>query len=154
MNHLVAFLSARLDEDERAARRAASLCGCHPDAPSWVFDDEATDGRILVEGDPHPHEKRKLGRRWNGTYHGLFVAEHITRHDPARALREVEANRRIIQLHRGVPYRQYDPPHLICLECSSRDDDHYHVTDAPCETLRLLALPYSDHEDYRAEWRP
>jgi hypothetical protein len=24
----------------------------------------------------------------------------------------------------------------------------------PCDTLKLLALPYADHPDYRDEWRP
>jgi hypothetical protein len=24
----------------------------------------------------------------------------------------------------------------------------------PCQTLRLLALPYADHPDYRPEWKP
>jgi hypothetical protein len=24
----------------------------------------------------------------------------------------------------------------------------------PCETVRVLALPYSDHPDYHEEWRP
>ncbi|MEU5023581.1 DUF6221 family protein [Streptomyces milbemycinicus] len=26
--------------------------------------------------------------------------------------------------------------------------------DAPITALRLLALPYADHPDYRDEWRP
>lgn len=154
VNDLITFLRERLDEDGYAATRAASLCGCHSDAPSWDFGDDATDGRVVVVDDPHPGVKRKLSRRWSSTYDGLFMAQHIVRHDPARVLREVERDRKLIELHRAVPYRSYDPPHLICLECSSRDDDHYHVTDAPCDTLRLLALPYASHREYRKEWKP
>jgi len=60
-------------------------------------------------------------------------ATHIARHDPARVLAEVDAKRRILERH------------------SSCDDTSF---GEPCEDLRLLALPYSDHPDYRQEWRP
>lgn len=57
-------------------------------------------------------------------------AMHIARHDPARVLREVEAKRLIVA---GIDPE--DPPDLVAV-------------------LRLLALPYVDHPDYRDEWRP
>lgn len=139
MDDLITFLRARLDEDEQAARKAASLCGCHQDAPSWRFGDEATDGRILVADDPHPHVKRKLGRRWNGSYDGLFMAEHIARHDPARVLRDVDAKRQIIA------------------ECipSRVGGSELELSDALGEVvLAFLALTYAGHPDYREEWRP
>jgi hypothetical protein len=44
---------------------------------------------------------------------------------PARVLAECEAKRRIVEQVNGMEY-----------------------------VLRLLALPYADHEDYRPEWRP
>jgi hypothetical protein len=144
------FLRARLDEDERLADRAASLCGCHPSAPSWTFKDGdgPTDGRILIADDPHPNIKRKLSRRWNNTYEGLFAAEHIARHDPARVLAEVEVKRRIIDLHGGDGH-----------ECIEHTDEQGDLLDAftpehPCPTLRLLARPYASHPDYRDEWCP
>jgi hypothetical protein len=52
---------------------------------------------------------------------------------PARIHAECEAKRRIVGLH-------------PCDNCGAAFD--------PCETLRLLALPYADHPDYREEWRP
>jgi len=55
-------------------------------------------------------------------------ADHIARWDPARVLAECEAKRRLIALG----------------EKDSYWDD----------VLRLLALPYADHPDYRDEWRP
>jgi len=65
------------------------------------------------------------------------------RHDPARVLAECEAKRRIVGLHERRP----DWPD--CQECGDRD----YQKPWPCSTLRLLALPYSDHPDYRPEWR-
>jgi hypothetical protein len=133
VDDLIAFLRARLDEDEQAARKAASLCGCHPDAPSWLFGDDATDGRILVADDPHPQVKRRLRRRWNGSYDGLFMAEHIVRHDPAHVLRKVEAGRKLIELCEEG-WAEAGVGHL--------------------DAVRLAVYEWADHKDYQEKWRP
>jgi hypothetical protein len=68
---------------------------------------------------------------------------------PARVLREVEAKRRIIELHPLVTYTDEEPGYRQILNdhtCPGRQ--------APCTTLRLLALPYADRPGYRQEWRP
>ncbi|MFC9821392.1 DUF6221 family protein [Streptomyces erythrochromogenes] len=137
---LVQFLRARLDEDEQTARAAAALCGCHPEAPSWEFHDGdgEDDGRIHVVGDPHPVQlgkRRRLARRWNRSYDGLFAAKHIARHDPSRVLAEVDAKRQAIDA------------------CETFLHDSEDGTD-PCAATVLcaLALPYADHPDYRQEW--
>jgi len=70
-------------------------------------------------------------------------AEHIARHDPARILREVEVKRRIMEKHGASDRMEYS--YFLCTGCS---DGH------PCDTLRLLALPYDDHPECREEWRP
>jgi hypothetical protein len=85
-----------LDQAEKLAKRAASLCGCHPPAPEWAFDPGDEEGRILVVDDPHPEARRKLSRRWNGTYEGLFMAEHIARWDPSTVLRLIERDRALL----------------------------------------------------------
>jgi hypothetical protein len=85
-------------------------------------------------------------------------ARHIARHDPARVLREVAAKRRILAGHgpgstiddsngkwRDDP-ANWDAPVTLCT-------GHEWVA-WPCETVRLLAAIWSDHPDYRAEWRP
>ena len=165
MNDLPAFLHDRYNEDEEAARKAAEVCGCHTPAPAWDFADEETDGRIVVVDDPHPQLKRKLGRRWNGSYEGLFTAEHIARHDPARVLREVDAKRHLLQMHSLIhrdllwlengneetaelPVCGLCVPKHLCYQ--DRDD----VPEGPCTTLRLLAYAYTDHPDYRPHWDP
>lgn len=133
MDDLVQFLRARLNEDEEAARRAAALCGCHPAAPSWEFrdGDDEEDGRIHVVGDPHPvllGKRRRLARRWNRSYDGLFAAQHIVRHDPARVLAEVDAKRRTL---------------VRCEEAlTSGSPMLVHFAQ---ETLREMALPYAAH---------
>ena len=104
---LVEFLRARSDEDEVDARRCgADECGV------WTTDGSVLD---LCQMDLAVHPA---------------YAAHMARRDPARALVEVEAKRRITERHAS---------------CGG---------PSPCEDLRLLALPYAGHADYRDEWRP
>ena len=67
--------------------------------------------------------------------HWAIASIYIARHDPARVLREVEAKRRIVatavlMLDGGVSYESWE------------------------SVLQDLALPYSEHPDYRQEWKP
>lgn len=74
---LVDFLRARLDEDERAARRAGDS-----------FRQIGETGVIVAtEGD---RAEECASANWAG------AAEHIVRHDPARVLAEVESKRRLL----------------------------------------------------------
>jgi hypothetical protein len=109
VNDLVEFLKDRLDEDEHFARRTHS--------GEWTFD---TLGQLLVNQGQTISKIANLGVDNFGW--------HIARHDPARVLREVEAKRLLLQLHR---------------EC-----------DAQCYILKVLALPYADHPSYNEAWRP
>jgi hypothetical protein len=67
------------------------------------------------------------------------AALHMARHDPDRVLRRVAADRQIVD------------------DCMASIND---AGTGPGEyglalsTLRSLALPYADHEDYRQGWRP
>jgi hypothetical protein len=78
MDELIAFLKARLDEDEAMAR---DLLRAHPgpwriDLPSDVRD---STGKVVVADEYH----------WD-------PMPHIARYDPAWALRDVAAKRAII----------------------------------------------------------
>lgn len=65
------------------------------------------------------------------------TADFIATHSPDRVLAECEAKRRIV----ADPEPQY------------RADYHgWHITKQ--SMLRYLAAVYSDHADYRPEWRP
>ncbi|MCI3240266.1 DUF6221 family protein [Streptomyces spinosisporus] len=126
MDDLVQWLRAQLDEDERIARAAGGTWWAPPDLPGEVYD----SGGVNIDA--------KL----------KSFAAHIAEHDPARVLREIDAKRRMLELHHSIelPTEALD----ACAECE--------VTGAypeyPCRTLRLLALPYSDRPGYREEWRP
>lgn len=86
-----------------------------------------------------------------------MVAEpHIwpTTFRPERVLREVEADRKLIDLYgRSKSYRDrvFARP-----EPRSVSDEMRAVTQmlAVEQVLRLRAAVYSDHPDYRQEWKP
>lgn len=130
MDDIVAFLAARLDEDEVTAKLAAREGG-----PEW----RGTDSGIYV-GDV----SRYPGPIVTGTYDYLedWYFDHIARHDPARVTREVEAKRRIVEFWSLAFQRGSDFPHV----------DFDKVRSAGRWTLRTLAAVYGDHPEYRQEW--
>lgn len=160
MGSLVEFLRARLDEDERAARLIAEF---YP--PPWEVSDRGWMARVVAD-DPFWEVIRLEG--WPGQPDGpgapdlAEIIAHIARHDPARVLAEVEAKRRIIAEHYAALLDGSNPIQA-CRQCSDRrpDSDPLSHSDrwlrlepAPCLTVRLLALQYAGHADYRKEWRP
>jgi hypothetical protein len=89
------------------------------------------------------------------------VTRHAARHDPARVLREVEAKRRILDLHPITTDVITDPAIYVKTErqpFGCRTDHEFYDGETAgfgyCETLKLLALPYADHEEFNEEWRP
>jgi hypothetical protein len=119
MDDLLAFLRARLDEDERLAQRAEPVFDAH----SWKLDE--------VQHDYYDE-----------------LAPHIARQSPARTLREVEAMRRIIESYVTA---QAKADRLVG-EDDTVEAGRAWRSGALLEVLRVLALPYADHEDYRKEW--
>jgi hypothetical protein len=123
---LVGFLEARLAEDETAARAVPEQQRewvTEPifDVPKPQFS--ACDGHVLIYGED------------------LSVhAVHSARHDPARALREVEAKRAILA------------DHIACEEWNEEARQSRDGEREICVTLRALAAVFSDHPDYREEW--
>lgn len=74
---------------------------------------------------------------------------------PQRIAREVEAKRRLIELHERVQLDQNFCELEACCElCSNWDQEglKQFYEPWPCDSLRLLALPYADHPDFQAEW--
>ena len=63
-----------------------------------------------------------------------------------RALAEVEAKRRILDLHWPDTSRYIKPQCHECSSCGCCSVDH------PCDTIRLLAQPYAGQPGWREEW--
>lgn len=89
-----------------------------------------------------------------------FLLERITE-GAGQVWAEREAKRRIIERH-AIKERLPPGAPPICSECGGSDWKPESpgvefpfpwVMPWPCPTLRLLALPYDDHPDYREEWR-
>ncbi|AMM12338.1 DUF6221 family protein [Streptomyces albidoflavus] len=80
---LIAFLRARLDEDEAVARAAT--------AGPWVESGVGDHGWGVSFSAPGS------GVEADDSSQGRADAAHIARHDPARVLAEVEAKRQIVE---------------------------------------------------------
>ena len=148
VSDLIVFLLAQLALDEA---RAAS----GPGAKYGAWDTEPyRDGT----GENADLRARHLGNL-TGPAPGSIdapAAEHAARHDPARVLREVAAKRAILAEH-GPANGGRDPDR--CRVCTAIAPTGMGHTDArrfraPCPTLLFLAAVYSDHPDYRQEWKP
>jgi hypothetical protein len=160
-DELVTFLRARLDEDVATAQAAHPGGWCAHTVEStrvdgrtfpevtWVSDSVEADGWNEPEG------AYRVVEYFAEVPTGAVTradAEHIARWDPARVLAEVQAKRRIIDLHKprgvegGPPYR------WTCTLCDHAPVPWDSYMEWPCLTMRLLAAPYASHPDYRAEW--
>ena len=120
MTDIVAFLNARLDEDEAAAKEAWGV--------EW-------DWRYVA--------------RPFGEHPSIAHTVHIARHDPARVLRDVEADRVLLALHDELwrLYRAFE-------EAGEPGPISLGRAQALSRVLRIRAARFSDHPDYRAEWKP
>ncbi|WP_228988604.1 DUF6221 family protein [Streptomyces sp. DH8] len=138
------FLRDRIAEDEQTARAAtwdewdsAHWTARPPQAAyeRYTVADHLDDGVVVVTPE-------------NADADG--VGQHIARHDPARALREVEAKRRLVDEFAAtgsVP----DTPER---RASPHWKGDFGYLQGLARAVHLLALPYSDHPDYLDAWRP
>lgn len=124
---LVEFLSARIAEDEAAARAASQ--------PAF-----AGDGSIARWRDEPHYPDRMDGHStvWNGVGQAVvsnasdFQGAHIARQDPARVLAGCESKREIIAL--------------------AEFSDEEGAAPVYVKALRALTLSYADHPDYQQIW--
>jgi len=125
VDDLIAFLRARLDEDGAAAEAARAVC------TEWYI--ACDDDSVTISA----------------------LREHVGRHSPARALREVAAGRAILDEHGpGYPVTFPKPSgQPACGVCHAGGWD-WEPEQWPCPTVRHLAAVWSGHSDYRTEWRP
>ncbi|MEV5261761.1 DUF6221 family protein [Streptomyces anulatus] len=143
MDDLVQFLRDRLAEDAKTALSAA--LGRSKYAAWRAEETDVYTQEVILSG--HAHRVADTGPTYPGAddyEEDAARAAHIARHDPARVLREVEAKRRILD--------SYLPD---AVSADEQINEEWHTGSALADDLLcLLALPYSDHPDYRDDWRP
>lgn len=150
VDELIAFLRAQLDEDERVARAA--------DSGRWLPEDKGITFEYRAD-DFH-----------GGEAQARLVADtranqwHIANWDPPRVLAEVEAKRRVLELHVGehdCPEMQTgtysadwpkDAPWGKAGEHWAHASTEHFESDQPCPTVRQIAQPYAGREGWREEW--
>lgn len=155
MDELLAFLNARLDEDEAIARVAtAGVREWDDDALSvlsdwrrceyfclFAPDSKSSRGTPRQPGHEHRYTDELTVRAVGYDDPYVEVAEadaiHIARFQPARVLREVAAKRAILAEHYPV-----DP-------CDAHDSA---LRTVVCGTVAALAAIYSDHPDFDPSW--
>jgi hypothetical protein len=89
--------------------------------------------------------RESKGSFWNTDGHSYQAEAFMDRFDENRELREVDAKRRILELHSPEPEDWATHIAGDCRMCAM---------EMPCSTVRMLALPYAARPDYREEWRP
>ncbi|GAA2108038.1 DUF6221 family protein [Streptomyces synnematoformans] len=169
MNELIGFLRARLVEDERSAKACAG-------AP-WAVE---IPPMVHVSVEARRDEKWRLGRLgYVATVERDEDREHIARHPPKRVLAEVAIDRELLRDYERL-LRAHEQHKAAVAELDA-DLEHeartgkwegFGLPDVRQQALRREAdyLPaqlrtlegwargkasvYSDHPDYREEWRP
>lgn len=132
MDDLVQWLRAQLDEDERIARAAT--------AGPW-----SRMGRRVLDPSP-PSDRLGIGMAvGHAAADADFneTADHIVRHDPARVLREIDADRKLLDQYAEVAANDVD------------EVEYAHGwANALGLAVRLRASVYAGRPGYREEWRP
>jgi hypothetical protein len=134
MSDLIAFLAARLNEVEATAKAVQDRSDPWPG--QWVADGNHAlrtyNGWVLATSIPV------------GSEFAPGVLEHITLHDPADVLRDVEADRKLLAAYAEVAGMDRDDP-----------EPEYAFGRAAGlgEAVRLRAARFSDHPDFQQEWK-
>ncbi|MFD9249531.1 DUF6221 family protein [Streptomyces bottropensis] len=144
MDDLVQFLRDRLEQEEAACRAARKDGG-----GSWnLLAFERGDGAIYDDmGNPvltyDVDPSTGVANRHDENPLGAQQAAFIVRHDPDRVLTDIRAKRQLVDKYAEVADNDVN------------DVEYAHgYANALGEAVRLLALPYADHPNYRQEWRP
>lgn len=127
---LMEFLRARLDEDEQAAKAATSGPWRYSEGKHWRKPGTSWFEEAVFAGEVGRAATCVAGTGETDDPQSMADAAFIARHDPARALAEVTAKRRILQRYADNA-----------------------VDEWPLFPLLELAAVYADHPDYREEWR-
>ncbi|MEV4672714.1 DUF6221 family protein [Actinomadura sp. NPDC049382] len=134
-SEIVAFLRARLDEDEQAARDTAY-------SPAAAIED-SWSVRQQDRRDDMSWALYSQGKYLKVTELNEADARHIARHDPARVLEDVKSKRSIVDAY--VKWSALPQAKIA---------DHKDGFAAGLlAAVEALAATYSDHPDYEPGWR-
>jgi hypothetical protein len=140
---LSAFLTARLDEDERYARVMQAAGRRLKDSAPAGMEAFAVSALAAVMRDP---DAMREVARWE---------DRKPPNDLGRVLREIAAKRAILAEHSPHYPVTYPQPsgQPTCTVC---DEGGFDPDPAawPCPTVRHLAAVWSGHPDWRPEWSP
>ena len=133
MDDLTAFITARLDEDEAAAKACNGPFpwkAADDEDDSWIVKDAAGEALIYDEGTP-----------------SLDEAKHIARHDPARVIREVTAKRAVLAW-----YADSVDASKLFKEKLGTGTHMAAAAESYLNVMRGYAAVWPDHPDYKQEW--
>jgi len=131
MDDLVQWFGEQLDTDAARATAAAE-----EDGPDWRYDGHAVitrrEGDLVAVGSQDFLESER--------------GDHIAAHDPARVLRDIEADRKLLALFVEVGAREVDLDDAV---------EYAHGwVNAIGMAVHLRASAFSDRPGYREAWRP
>lgn len=142
---LITFTTARLDEDEEIAKAVED------NSAPWPGQWEADGNHAVRTYNGHVLAYARTDNLRGGDF-APGLAAHIARHDPARALREVEAKRRIVDDYRITASA------IDMITGPDIDTRGYKEMCAGRDALRAsvlaLAAIWAGHPDYQQAWRP
>lgn len=156
---LVAFLRARLDQDAAVAQAATPGPWRHDEAKHWRKPGTSWFEEAVFAGPSGEEATCVAGTGETDDQQSMRDAAHIARHDPARVLADVEAKRELVEryeasLKRSVEFRQRaDSDAETETQKMQRSHENIQLL-VLLGVVKLLALPYADHPDYREDWRP
>lgn len=147
MTDLVEFLTAQYDRRAKAANLMAKY---YP--PPWEVFDRGWMARVYGE-EPFWEVTRLEQGAWaeeGGPGVGEII-EHVALHGPDYVLADIESKRQIVELHHVVSFDDEDGHDIGrgCAECGYSAE--YSDRGGYCETVRLLAAPFSGEPGYKAE---
>ncbi|MFD5317527.1 DUF6221 family protein [Streptomyces sp. NPDC127098] len=136
MEDLIAFVRARLDEDEEIAKAPTGAAWAQA---NWDYHENEIGGEAHVDlGTNHLDATSSLNQ---------LEMRHVARHDPARVLREIEAKRRLLDMYDSP---ETSPALPDSFNRFARDITRSFLGDI----FRQLATVWAYHPDYRQEWKP
>lgn len=160
MDELIAFLTARLDEDESVMRRV--LMFSHEGYAQGAYESWAAERKVNnVEPPYYDYQSVRTERTATRPIElvrleldlGGHLADHIARFgSPKRVLADVAAKRRVVM--NAVMARRVLESHERLPSSPTATDQQVLVMGAWESAVRLLASAYADHSDFKADWRP